>query len=100
MNNIPWHLVDEWTSLDSFNYSGNHLNTIEIHPTRDAYDTGIDKEWYDCWLVSCGNAYAYISVNKERYKFMRCRGDQPHSQCASIICAVEGVAGCRPYTYF
>lgn len=81
LNSIPWDLVSRWTALKIFNYSRNTLNTIEINPKRDVYDTGVDREWYDCWLRSCSNSYAYISVNKERYKFMRCRGHQPDSKC-------------------
>ena len=82
LNSIPWDLVSEWPALETFNYSGNVLNIIEVNPERDVYDTGTDQEWYDCWLRSCSNSYAYISVNKERYKFMRCRGHQTYSKCA------------------
>lgn len=79
---IPWGIVNRWPALETFNYSGNALSIIEVNPARDAYETGTDQEWYDCWLRSCSNAYAYISVNKERYKFMRCRGHEPDSKCA------------------
>ena len=82
LNFIPWDLVSEWSDLETFNYSSNMLNTIEVNPARDSYDTGTGQEWYDCWLKSCSNSYAYISVNKEKYKFMRCRGHQPDSKCA------------------
>ncbi len=86
---IPWDAVDEMQALTSFDYSANSLDRIEINPERDLYDTGVDKEWYDCWLRACGNIYAYISVNGERYKFMKCRGDQPNSQCTPVVSRME-----------
>ncbi len=81
---IQWDLVERLPDLKTFNYSGNALNMIEINPERDLYDTGVDQEWYDCWLTTCANTYAYISVNQERYKFMQCRGNKPNSRCIQL----------------
>ena len=81
---IQWDLVEGLPSLKTFNYSWNTLDVIEINPERDLYDTGVDQEWYDCWLTTCSNIYAYISVNQERYKFMQCRGDKPDSRCTQL----------------
>ncbi|MDE0151663.1 MAG: leucine-rich repeat domain-containing protein [Bdellovibrionales bacterium] len=81
LRNIPWNVLDQLTHLTTFNYTGNSLSVVEINPKRDLYSTGVDEEEYDCWLGICKNAYAYIEVNKERYKFMRCRGTKPNSKC-------------------
>lgn len=85
LRNIPWNLLDQLTNLTTFNYEGNSLGVVEINPKRDLYSTGVDEERYDCWWFGvCKNAYAYVEVNKERYKFMRCRGDKPNSKCSQL----------------
>ena len=81
LNSLEWQVLEGLDSLQTLKYSNNPLEQIIINPHRDSYKTGADREWYDCLLTSCWNNYAYISINKSRYKYMKCRGNDSDSRC-------------------
>lgn len=81
LNSLEWSALEGLNSLEVLKYSSNPLEQIIINPQRDLYKTGIDREWYDCLFTSCWNNYAYIAINKTKYKYMKCRGNDSDSRC-------------------
>ena len=81
LHSLEWLVLEGLNSLQTLKYANNPLEQIIINPQRDSYRTGADREWYDCLLTSCWNNYAYISINKSKYKYMKCRGNDSNSRC-------------------
>lgn len=84
LNSLEWQAFENLKVLEVLKYSNNPLDQIIINPQRDFYKTGSDKEWYDCWLTSCWNNYAYIAIDKKKYKYMKCRGNDSDSHCHQL----------------
>ena len=79
---INWKEIENLGHLNKFNYSHNPLNEVIINPLRDFYQIGTDQEIYDCLVMNCWNNYAYITINRQKYKFLNCRGRAEDSKCA------------------